>query len=45
MDKYWFTVRVVDECNKLGRYVVSGNTLDSFKRRLDKFMDEGAMRC
>ena len=43
MGKYWFTNRVVDEWNKLSSHVVSANTLDSFKRRLDKFMDEGAM--
>ena len=37
--KNWFTNRVVDEWNGLSTHVVSANTLDSFKRRLDKFMD------
>ncbi len=37
--KNWFTNRVVDEWNRLSSHVVSGNTVDSFKRRLDKFID------
>ena len=35
----WFTNRVVDEWNRLSSQVVSANSIDSFKRRLDKFMD------
>ncbi len=37
--KNWFTNRVVDEWNRLSGHVVSANTIDSFKKRLDKFMD------
>ncbi len=37
--KNWFTNRVVDEWNRLSSHVVSANTMDCFKRRLDKFMD------
>ena len=37
--KNWFTNRVVDEWNKLSVYVVNAETIDSFKTRLDKFMD------
>ncbi len=37
--KNWFTNRVVDEWNRLSSHVVSGNTIDTFKKRLDKFMD------
>ncbi len=37
--KNWFTNRVVDEWNRLSSHVVSGNTIDSFRKRLDKFMD------
>ncbi len=37
--KNCFTNRVVDEWNRLSSHVVSANTMDSFKRRLDKFMD------
>ncbi|KAG7166732.1 RNA-directed DNA polymerase from mobile element jockey-like 30 [Homarus americanus] len=36
----WFTNRVVDEWNKLSNFVVSAGTLKSFKRRLDRFMDD-----
>ena len=36
----WFTNRVVDEWNKLSNFVVSAGTLESFKRRLDRFMDD-----
>ncbi len=39
MGKNWFTSRVVDVWNMLSVHVVSANTTDSFKRRLDKFMD------
>ena len=38
--KNWFTNRVVNEWNRLGEHVVSAETIDSFKRRLDKFMDD-----
>ncbi len=37
--KNWFTNRVVDEWNRLSSHVVSGNTIDTFKKRLDRFMD------
>ncbi len=37
--KNWFTNRVVDEWNRLSSHVVSANTMDSFKRRLDEFID------
>ena len=37
--KNWFTNRVVDEWNKLSVNVVNAETIDSFKTRLDKFMD------
>ncbi len=37
--KNWFTNKVVNEWNRLSSHVVSGNTMDSFKRRLDEFMD------
>ena len=36
----WFTNRVVDEWNKLSNFVVSAGTLESFKGRLDRFMDD-----
>ena len=36
----WFTNRVVDEWNKLSNFVVSAGTLEIFKRRLDRFMDD-----
>ena len=38
--KNWFSNRVVDEWDRLGNHIVSAQTLGSFKRRLDKFMDE-----
>ncbi len=37
--KNWFINRVVDERNRLSSHVVSANTIDTFKKRLDKFMD------
>ncbi len=37
--KNWFTNRVVDEWNRLSGHLVSANTIDTFKKRLDKFMD------
>lgn len=36
----WFTNRALDEWHKLGRYVVEADTIASFKRRLDVFMDK-----
>ena len=38
--KTWFTNRVVDDWNRLSQQVDSAQTLGSFKRRLDDFMDE-----
>ena len=38
--KNWFSNRVVDEWNGLSSQVVSAKTIESFKRRLDKHMDE-----
>ena len=37
--KNWFTNRVVDEWNRLSGQVVSANTLQCFKKRLDNLMD------
>ncbi len=37
--KNWFTKRVVDEWNRLSSHVVSANSIDTFKKRLDRFMD------
>ncbi len=37
--KNWLTNRIVDEWSRLGSHVVSGNTINTFKKRLDKFMD------
>ena len=36
----WFSNRVVDEWNRLGNQVVSAETIESFKRILDKYMNE-----
>ncbi len=33
--KNWFTYRVVDEWNRLSNHVVSANTIDNFKKRLN----------
>ncbi len=33
--KSWYTNRVVDEWNRLSSHVMSGNTIDTFKKRLD----------
>ena len=41
LGKNWFSNRVVDEWNGLSNQVVSGESVGSFKRRLDKFMDGG----
>ena len=38
--KNWFTNRVVNEWNRLGEHVVSADTTDSLRRRLEKFMDD-----
>ncbi len=37
--RYWFTNRVVNDWNRLGRKVVSDETIGSFKKRLDECMD------
>ena len=37
--RYWFTNRVVNDWNRLGRHVVSGESIGSFKRRLDQSID------
>ncbi len=39
MGKNWFTNWVVDEWNRLSNHVASANTINTFKIRLDKFMD------
>ena len=36
----WFGNRVVDQWNRLPYYVVSANSLDTFKNRLDSYMTE-----
>ena len=36
----WFSNRVVNDWNRLSSHVVEANTIESFKRRLDSFMDE-----
>ena len=38
--KWWFSNRVVNDWNRLSSHVVEANTLESFKRRLDCFMDQ-----
>ena len=40
----WFSNKVVDEWNRLNNHIVSIQTLGSFKRRLDKFMNENDMK-
>ena len=37
--KHWFTNRVVNDWNRLSRHVVGAESISSFKRRLDKWMD------
>ena len=37
--RYWFTNIVMNDWNRLGRHVVSGESIGSFKRRLDPSMD------
>ena len=39
IDRNWFTNTVVDDWNRLSDEVVSAQTIGSFKRRLDGFMD------
>ncbi len=39
ISKNWFISRIVDEWNGLGSHEVNANTMDTFKRRLEKFMD------
>ena len=36
----WFSNRVVNEWNRFNNHIVSAQTLGSFNRRLDKFMDK-----
>ena len=38
--KYSFTVRIVNLWNSLSENVISANTVDTFKNRLDKFWSE-----
>ena len=40
LDRYWFTTRVVNDWNRLGRHVVSAESIGSFKKRLDESMDK-----
>ena len=37
--KYWFTSRVVNDWNRLGRHVVSAESVGNFKKRLDECME------
>ena len=37
--RYWFTNRVVNDWNRLGSHEVSAESIGSFKKRLDEFMD------
>ena len=39
LGRYWFTNRVVNDWNRPSRHVVSGESIHSFKRRLDQNMD------
>ena len=39
LGRYWFTNRVVNDLSRLGRHVVIGESIGSFKRRLDESMD------
>ncbi len=39
--KNWFTNRVVDEWNTFSSHVVSANTINTFKKSLDKFINGG----
>ena len=40
MGRNWFSNRVADEWNGLSNHVVSGESIESFKIRLDKLKDE-----
>ena len=40
LGKNWFSDRVVDDWNRPSNQVVNAESLGSFKRRLDSFMDE-----
>ena len=37
--RHWFTNRVVNDWNRLDKYVVSAESIGSFKKRLDESMD------
>ena len=39
LGRNWFSNRVVDEWNRLSSQVVGAKTIESFKRRPDKYMD------
>ena len=39
LGRYWFTNRMVNDWNRLGRHVVSAESIGSFERRLDQSMD------
>ena len=39
ISRNWFTNRMVDDWNRLSQQVVSAQTIGSFKRKLDGFMD------
>ena len=39
LGRYWFTNRVVNDWNRLDRHVVSAESINSFKRRLDESID------
>ena len=43
LGRHWFSNRVVDEWNGLSNQVVSAKTIESFKRRLDKYMHGGLL--
>ena len=39
LGRYWFTYRIVNDWNRLGRQVVSTESIGSFERQLDQSMD------
>ncbi len=39
MGKNWIANRIVDEWNRLSSHVVNANTIDTFKKTLNRFMD------
>ena len=39
LGRYWFINRVVNDWNRLGKHVVSAESIGSFKRWLDQSMD------